>query len=458
MKSIDRRSFLRKSVVAGGALALPTMLVPRIARSATAAFGEVDHVLVLFARGGLRSHCLFNAVGAEEHNPFGTQPAAEGTEWTLGAACGAVPISTPNGTLPSFAEITNDVTVIPCVDHRPGFSPDIDHRTATNRIATGSPEGQHGLLSLVGRHRPGYENGFSRDALPPVEIGPSELGMGAGEYAKARPLSLADAEGSFVSDLPVGKGWKQSARVALDEAFLARRAPAFDARISQLLQSKAYAREFADVLANPALDVLGQPDVEAGGFTNGALTNIFGTATLDTIGDPMPLPSWGAAVAKAVRFFQLGSPMCAVTRSYYDLHDLEEVAFAPRTQDLVRQLAGLNHVLKNMPHDKGGTFWERSLVVVISEFSRNNTNPDGFNSGRGSDHVVRRPGPARNQAVALMGGPLSKKGKRLGETDRQMNATGPVFSSQSLLSTLLDVVGVDHRPLWEDAPIQELFA
>jgi hypothetical protein len=33
-------------------------------------------VLILFARGGLRSHCLFNAVGEFQHNPFGTQTAA----------------------------------------------------------------------------------------------------------------------------------------------------------------------------------------------------------------------------------------------------------------------------------------------------------------------------------------------------------------------------------------------
>lgn len=457
MTSIDRRSFLGRSLAAGGALALPTLLVPRIARSATAAFGEVDHVMILFARGGLRSHCLFNAVGHQQHNPYGTQPAADGTEWTLGAACGADPIRLASGELPAFKDITNDVAVLPCVDHRPGFAPDIDHRTATNRIATGFPEGENGLLALVGRHRPGYEAGFSRDVLPPVEISPSELGLGAGEYAKTRPLSLADAAGSFASELPVGKGWKHSARIAMDDAFHARRSPAFDLRIEDMIRSKAYTREFADVLTDPTLDVLGQPDASAGGFTNGELVSIFGDYTLDTIGDPDPLPSWGAGVAKALRFFQLGAPMCAVTRSYYDLHDTEAVAFAPRTRDLVRQLAGLHHVLRTMPHDKGGTFWDRSLVVVVSEFSRNNTNADGFNSGRGSDHVYEGPGPARNQAVAIMGGPIAAKGKRLGETDDEMNATGKVYSSRSLLSTLLDVVGVDHRPFWEDEPIQELF-
>lgn len=454
MSRFDRRKFL----ISTGALALPTLWIPRRARAATRAFGEVDHLLVLFARGGLRSHCLFNAVGTEQHNPFGVQTAAEGTSWTLGAACGADDIRTSFETVPSFAKVTNDVAVLACVDHNPGGTPDVDHRTATNRIATGSPNGENGLLSVIGRHKPGFENGFSRDRLPPVEIQPSELGSGVGDYAKTRPLSLVDASGSFASDFPVGKGWKQSARIVLDDAFRNRRSPAFRDRFAEFSRAKGYTREFADVLADPRLDVVGAPDAEADGFTNAQLIEVFGNYLLTQIGDFDALPSWGPDVAKALRFFALGVPACAVTRSYYDMHDREEAGFAPRTTDLVRQLAGLNYVLKRMNHAKGGTYWDRTLVVVVSEFSRNNTGVGGFNSGSGSDHVYEGPGPQRNQAIAVMGGVVTQKGKLLGATDEEMNAIDRVYSSRSLLATLLDVVGIDHTVAIDDEPIGELFS
>jgi uncharacterized protein (DUF1501 family) len=111
-----------------------------------------------------------------------------------------------------------------------------------------------------------------------------------------------------------------------------------------------------------------------------------------------------------------------------------------------------------MSHPNGGTYWDKTLVVVLSEFSRNNTGDEGFNSGNGSDHVAERTGPTRNQAIAVMGGMVTAAGKRLGETDDAMNACGPVYSSRSLLATLLDVLGVDSSALWADAPIQELFS
>ena len=77
-----RRTFLKVSGAAAAASLAPTLWLPK-ARAATEAFGQVKHLLVLFAEGGLRSHCLFNAVGSVQDNPFGTQPAAAGTEWAL---------------------------------------------------------------------------------------------------------------------------------------------------------------------------------------------------------------------------------------------------------------------------------------------------------------------------------------------------------------------------------------
>ncbi len=456
---MHRRSFLKTCGSALAASSLPTLWLPSRAKAATRAFGTVEHLLVLYAKGGLRSHCVFNAVGTQQHNPFGSQPGQEGTEWTLGAACGADDIVTSFATIPALAKITGDVAVVPCVDHMPGSPlPDADHRTAAARIATGDPLGTDGLLTRIGQRHPRYAEGFSIEAMPPVEIGPTEFGGGAEDAAKARPLSMLGAGGSFAGELPVGKGWKLKARDALDQRFMARTPRAYSSRVGEFLRAKGYAAAFADVLGEPLLDVLGQPEAQGQGMSNGQLIEALGTGNLAALGDTDGLMGWGAEVAFALRFFAFGVPACVVTRDIYDMHDNEAMNFAPRVQDLARQLAGLNYLLKNLDHPRGGKFWDRTMVVVLSEFSRNNTGPQGFNSGNGSDHVLESPAPCRNQAMAFMGGPVTAGGRLLGATDQEMNALDKVYSSRSLLSTLLDVQGLSHEDDWEDPPIEELFA
>lgn len=454
-----RRSFLHYTAGAGAVLAgLPAMLIPRRARGATRAFGEAKHVLVLFAKGGFRSHCTFNAVGTQQHNPFGSQPAQEGTEWRLGAACGADDLRTSLGVVPAFAKITREVAVISSVDHLPGQAAvDVDHRTAVNRITTGDPEGTIGLLARIGKHLPLYAGGFSDRAIPPIEINPTEFGLGTGDYAATRPLSVLGAGSSFTSELPIGQGWKLDAREVLDRRFRERRSRAYRPRLSNFLRSKEYAGLLSGVLADPLLDVVNMPEASGNGLTNAELLEVLGNMSLAELGDSQGVMGWGADVAMALRFFGFGAPICVVTNDIYDMHDEERTNYGPRTRDLTRQLAGLNHLLKRMSHPTGGTYWDHTLVAVVSEFSRNNTEAGGFNSGNGSDHVGEGVGPVRNQAVALMGGVITAGGKRLGETDEALNARGQVFSSRSLLSTFLDVLGVDSSPFWADAPIQELF-
>jgi hypothetical protein len=452
-----RREFLKLSAFA--AAAGPTMFIPRYAR-ATPASGAVKHLLILYAKGGLRSHATFNAGVAFQHNPYGVQQTASGTEWSLGAACGADRIETSMGSIPSFAEVTNQVAVIDTLDHLPGGdSPEVDHRSGANRLTTGFPDGTSAILAMIGKHHPAYINGFSAAKLPPAEIFPSEFGMGAGEYAPYRPLSILGPTQSFSSELAVGKGWKIGAREVLDKHFLETRARSYRPRIAQFIQAKRNTAIFADVLKDPVLDLLNQPEREAQGFSNRELIEIFGNDSLINLGDMIDYPSWGADIALALRFFGFGAPVAVVTREIYDTHDDEKNVYGPRTKDLVRQLAGLAYALPKMPHPDGGTYWDHTMVAVVSEFSRNNSMPEtGFNSGFGSDHVVDDPnGPQRNQCVALMGGVVTARGKRLGGTDQQCRPIGKVYSSRALLSTFLDVVGVDHRSFFAEEPITELF-
>ncbi len=457
---IKRRSFLKLAASSAAVAAAPTLLLPKRARAATEAFGAVRHVLVLNAQGGFRSHCTFNAVGAFQHNPFGTQPAADGTEWTLGAACGRKSYASSLGEVPAFADVTADVAVLACVDQNPDGPVEVDHVAGHRRASTGFTEGETGILSLVGFHHALYADGFSQDVMPPVEIVPTDMGLGAGIYGERRPLTLLGARSGAASALSVKDGWHSDLRKGLDEKFLARRSRAYSKRLRNYRIAKQNAGVFSHMLLDPKLDVFGHPEAVDAGVSNAQLIEVLGDHDLADIGDPQPgIRSWGGDVALALRCFSGGSPMCAVTRAIYDMHDIEHDAYAARSEDLVRQLTGLSFLLKQMPHPEGGTYWDKTLVVTLSEFSRNNTFEEtGFNSGNGSDHVPTGDGPARNQALAVMGGAVTQGGKLIGHTDEQMNAVEGTVDIRSFLATLLDVQGIDGASLVGKAPVAELFS
>jgi uncharacterized protein (DUF1501 family) len=453
MISLSRRNFAKLAALA---VAAPTLLLPKRAH-ATEATGKVKHVLVLNLRGGYRSHCTFNAVGGLQHNPFGRQDAAPGTEWTLGAACGRKSYTTSLGVVPAFADVTNEVCVLPCVDQNPGGPVEIDHVAGQRRVGTGFPDGENGLLSLIGAHHAKYANGFVADVLPPVEIGPSDLGLGAGDYGERRPLSLLGAQ--FGVSAGTAAGWHTDLRKTLDTRFLARRSRTYQKRLKAFRLAKENAALFSAMFDDPRLNIVGAPDAVDAGVSNAQLLEVLGNHDLAELGDPQSSPSWGSDIALALRCFAIGAPVVSVVRDVFDMHDIEADAFAPRSEDLVRQLTGLQFLLKRMAHPDGGTYWDHTLVVTVSEFSRNNTQATtGFNSGKGSDHVGEGADPARNQATVLMGGVVSQGGKQIGATDDTMKAQGKVFSTRELLATVLDVTGIDPAPHLGVAPIAEVFA
>lgn len=467
MKS-NRRNFLKLSAAATAA---PMLWLPRRVYAATPGFGLTKHVLVLYAKGGFRSHPTFNAVGTPmQINPFGVNPTAvAGRQWALGNSSGAdVAYSYTGGAgavpVPSFTTISGEVTVLGCIDHNPGGAADTDHRTAANRIATGDPQGLDGFLARIGKDHPMYASGFSATAIPPVEIQPTEWGLGSGSYATTRPLTLLSGGNSFASDRPVGKGFKIAARKLNDERFRATRSRAYRARLTNYLVSKGNVALFADMLKKPELNLADPLTGTAAwdGFSNAQLLEVLGNHDLTTIGDTQGGMSWGLDVGLALRFFHEGSPIAVVTRDMYDMHDDEADNYRPRVQDLTRQLAGLNYLLHQMDHPTGGKYWDKTVVLVVSEFSRNNTTATGFNSGRGSDHVGQDSGPTRNQAVAIMGGPIAASaGKIIGPTNASIDAIDPqkIFTSRQLLATIIDALGinVDYFPGAGVNPISDLY-
>jgi uncharacterized protein (DUF1501 family) len=132
----------------------------------------------------------------------------------------------------------------------------------------------------------------------------------------------------------------------------------------------------------------------------------------------------------------------------------------PGAMDELNQLlSGTRAALQRMQHPDGGTYWDKTLVVLGSEFGRS-TGGQRFNSAGGSDHSSDF--ATRWMSMPMMGGVVmaaGKGGRRLGETRAAtLQATGKVYSYRAMLKTMLDLLGADHSTVFPaDQPIQDLF-
>lgn len=458
----SRRTFLQGA--AAMATVAPWVWVPRKAfAAATPAFGTARRVLVLYAGGGLRSAPLFNADASVRHNPFGqaTEGVDPSVQWAVGSILGTQPVDLfgfgeQPVALPPVPAIAHDIAVLAGVDHEPAAAmPVIDHGTGDMALATGRTDGDTGILSLVHRDHPGYANGSF--ALPPFDLGLSSFGRGSGDYAAFRPIALQSA-GEFAGvapEIPEGGLWARGIREGRDARFVARRAPHVRPYLGAARDAKINARAYAQALRNPALDLTRRPEGTLGGVTNAQLLEV-----LQGFGGGPESARWGLEVGFALRVMQLGVPMVSVMRYLYDTHSDEKTLLPVDGGDLGRQIAGVHFLLKRMTDAEGRPMWNDTVVMVVSEFGRDNTDPQtGFNSAEGSDHQGT---PAsRNQCWALFGGPVSAAagGRRIGGLDPESLETldGPAIAVRSVWSTVFDLLGMDHSPYWAEGPVPGLF-
>lgn len=461
-RSHSRRSFLRTAAAgAAAASSAPWVFVPRKAFAGPAT-GAADSVIVLYAAGGLRSQPLFHADVSQQHNPFGAAPSvASGTQWGVGAVLGTAPypvFGIPDVTeIPPVPAIANDISVFAGVDHAPAspIAVGVDHFIGDISLTTGHYEDgapRNGLLSMIHRDHPGYAGGGM--VLPPFDLGLSNFGRGEADLAAFRPIALASAN-EFTGKSQGGEqqergAWARPVREARDDRFLAKRAPHVAPYLGAVRDAKLHSRAYSQALRHPALDLLGAPDAELGGLTNAQLLTVMNGGTFGG--------QWGLDTAFAVRLVQLGVPAVSVMRYLYDTHSDERTLFPADAGDIGRQLAGLHFALHRLTNAQGEPLWNRTVVVLMSEFSRDNVDPTtGFNSADGSDHVGS---PAsRNQCWPIMGGPIPG-GRRIGGLDPEtlQTAGGPAMSVRSVHSTLLDLVGIDYTRYWQDAPVASLFS
>ncbi len=417
---LNRRQLLAGT---GAALAFPHVWIPGEAHAQTSGHGALRHLLYVHLRGGFRFTCAFNGEVAPRFNPYGlTGKRAPGTQWGTSALLERAGwLQGPEGEararlgMKPVHLFSNEVAVLPCVDHEPlGPEADGDHATALRRFLTGTADGATSFLGLLNwglRERLGRATAEGRRVLPAVSLGDAGMAAASGRYAASGPPLLdVDGEGRVLAS---------------------RRGGVLPAR----------------VLDSDVLHVGNRSTEEVDGITHLELETLLGT------------DSAGRRAALALRLFHLGVPAAFLPQGDYDLHAGEGTALPSAMEDLNRLVSGLHAALKRMRHADGTSYWDTTLVVLGSEFGRG-AGERSFNPTGGSDHGADL--ATRWMSMPLMGGLVTAAGKggaRLGETRaKDLQAVGPVYSYRSVLKTMMDLLGADHRDVFPaDAPIEGLF-
>lgn len=505
--TLNRRHFLAGTGAAAAGAGL-TLWLPKWARGAGA--GSIRHVILVFLNGGVRWMTSFGATDNIKYNPWGLLPfdlapldqrahtMTPGTPWSVSRMFHLKPMSPRDHTfaqayaklsstdpshynfhqstlsrwpgspaLPTLGQIANQISVVSC-DAYPGGPALVDHAAGMQNLFTGNTTGTVGMATLFNKVLKG------RTRLPAIAVNSPGFALGAGSYAQSRPLVLQSALSLPTTD--PGKGlsdWARKFEAQLDSS-VAQDRPGF---VKQAIENFALDKQLGDenirTLVENSLKIATAPLETAFGtlttgepLTNGMLREVFGVNSTDLeTGDilhdayrAVNQPAWvnnpfGLSGALAVRFLQYGSPVVAFTLGSFDTHSnelLDQTRTLPNQMiQFGRMLTGLEFALKRVADpDTGGTLWDSTLVVAGSEFGRqgNGIQPNGFNTGMGSDH-------SREQFFPVMGGPLKQTGQLLSDSG------GRAYHMNSLWTALIEGMGgvSDYLRPEKFPPIADLF-
>jgi uncharacterized protein (DUF1501 family) len=240
--------------------------------------------------------------------------------------------------------------------------------------------------------------------------------------------------------------WARVFEAGLDDYAIKSRGASNKVQISRLANGKGNVEAFRNVFTDPALRVAEAPTA-GNDLTNADLAAILGTSEL------------GRNLALALRFLQYGSAAVTVGHDGWDTHSSESGMYTDSANDLARAFAGLNFALKRLPHPEGGTYWDHTVVMVQSEFGRDNVMGNGFNSGGGSDHSG---GPgSRFQAFPYMGGLVTQGGKMFGRTDSSTMEPldgEPIFGTTAHMAMALALLDINIEDIWPGIdPVDVIF-
>ncbi|MBA2662209.1 MAG: DUF1501 domain-containing protein [Bradymonadaceae bacterium] len=458
--NFNRRSFLKGVGAVAASVAVPHIWIPNQALASSATRGAIKHLIYVRLSGGFRFTTAFNSDVAAEFNPFGVaDKVASGTEWgacklleqaswlegdggRTRAALGMKPVT----------EISNQIAVLPCVDHEPlAARADGNHQTGLERYLTGYVSGATSFLTMINyglRERYQLARAENRVVLPAFTLDDAAMAIGGGEYAAHRP-PVMQGDGFDRFGFSAGQTlpeWAQKMSANVDERMRDRQHPRVRAPVDAYMQTRDATEQYADVFNHEALKVRNNSDAMIDGISNRQLADIFGD---DRVGRNIRL---------SLRLFHFGCPAVYFNQGGYDMHSGEEAGLPRQIDHLNRLISGLEVALKRMTHADGGSYWDHTMIVFGSEFGRT-ARGSRFNSARGSDHAGDN--ATRWMSMPFMGGLVEANGmggRQLGETKRaDLKPAGEVYSYRSVLKTLMDGLGCDHREFFPaDRPFDAL--
>lgn len=464
---LSRRRALQGLGVASAGLAFPHLWLPGTAAAQTAARGTVRHLIYIRLSGGFRFTCAFNGGVADSFNPFGLASSrAEGTQWGASSLLERADSWLGGGTpsaeqqqrrdlgMEPVSRFTHELCVLPCVDHEP-FSnrADGNHGTGLERFLTGYVGGatsvftslNHGLQARVAE---AAAQGIT--LLPAFSLGDAGMAAGAGRFAAFRPPVLeGDSLDRFGFDASTSlPPWAARLAGNVDARLRNRLNTALRAPVEAYVGTREATATYGRIFSDPLLKVGNRSEQVVDGISNRELETLLGT------------DGEGRRAALALRLFHFRCPAVFLNQGGYDMHSDEDDNLPGAMERLNRLVSGLRAALKRMQHPDGGTYWDHTLVVMGSEFGRTTGN-SRFNSAGGSDHSSDF--ATRWMSMPMMGGPVvqwGKGGAMLGETrGSDLRASGQVYAYRSVMKTLMDLLGADHREVFPSDPlVTDLFA
>lgn len=455
---LSRRAILRGLAAGGAAAALgPQIWIPGHARAQTTARGGIKHLLYVRLSGGFRFPIAFNADVGEEFNPFGKTSGADGTEWGVGDLLsrrgfldGDDGMARAALGMQAVTEISNRMSVLTCVDHEPtSAGADGNHGTGLERYYTGYADGATGFFTMINyglRARVQAAADAGELLLPAFVLGGSGMGRGVGTYAAHRPPVLSgrgfDDFGLEQSAIP---DWADEMVHDTDARYRDRQHALLQPLVQSYMDTREATQAYSEIFNSDALKIQNGSTEPLDGISNAELQTMFGDSRA------------ARDMRLALRLFHFGCPAVYLDQGGYDMHSGEENGLPGQFDTLNQLISAAEAALRRMEHPAGGSYWDHTLVVFGSEFSRT-ARGRRFNSARGSDHNSDR--ATRWMSMPFMGGALGHPGSQIGATAaRDLAPQGPVFSYRSVMKTLMDALGCDHAEFFPaDAPFDDLFA
>jgi len=442
----SRRSLLKAAgVAAAGALAAPYI---GGVRRANAAKGSAKACIRFYLNGGARTTAMWDSAHVAKYNPYGQKAGIPGSvEHTVSDLW-------PD----DFVDVLGDIAVVRTIWHGDGVG--TNHAACQQRVLTGGTD--DGL--------PGWATVANRELLSPlpaVMIGDANdfaeqlgsLGPTFSSIEIPNANSVNSIQEQFLAGLPTAMELRRisNLRNALSKRSI-QRTPYRPIR--NLPFQQEFTKEIIDQITNgEAFDITLSGDAAELGFrnsdgspiTNGELRNLFG------VNDSGGGNQYGSAAMLATRLVQYGLTSVNIERGGWDTHGNEANSLPGRVADLGQAIRGLILTLKDtkLPFSESASALDDVLIVVDSEFNRDNTGAGGYNGGGGSDHQSTY---ARYFSAMFAGGGVAG-GRAVGETDANLNPVdGITYHSSRINATIYDLLGISHTKYLGTDPIEELYA